>query len=104
MMQEKAVLVPRGLLLVAIGLLWLTGIFLGSFITMPPPIFLIGAGMALILCLLLWQYQQERMLLLLLFCLLAGTWRYSLALPANTPHSIAGYIGSSSLQIRGVLA
>ncbi|GHO91797.1 hypothetical protein KSF_018450 [Reticulibacter mediterranei] len=100
----KAVLVPRGLLLVAIGLLWLAGIFLGSFLTMPPLVFLIGAAMALILCLLLWQYQQERMLLLLLFCLLAGAWRYSLALPANTPHSIASYIGSPSLQIRGVVA
>lgn len=104
MMQEKVVLVPRGLLLVAIGLLWLAGIFLGSFITLPPLVFLIGAGMSLLLCALLWRYQQERMLLLLLFCLLAGAWRYSLALPANTPHSITGYIGSPSLQIRGVVA
>jgi ComEC/Rec2-related protein len=89
---------------VAIGLLWLAGIFLGSFITMPQPVFLIGAGMALILCLLLWRYPQERTLLLLLFCLLAGAWRYSFALPANTPHSIAGYIGAPSLQIRGEVA
>ena len=102
--HDKAVLVPRGMLLVAIGLLWLAGILLGSFIAVPPLVFLLGAGMALILCFLLWQYQQERILLLLLFCLLAGAWRYSLALPINTPHSIASYIGSLSLQIRGVVA
>jgi competence protein ComEC len=102
--DKEAVLVPRGMLLVAIGLLWLAGILLGSFITVPPLVFLIGAGMALILCFVLWHYQQERILLLLLFCLLAGAWRYSIALPANTPHSIASYIGSPSLQIRGVVA
>lgn len=103
-MQGKTIFVFQGMFLVAIGAIWLAGIFLASLITVPPLILLIGAGITLILLLPIWRDRQGRLMLLLLFCLLLGAWRYSIALPINTPQSIAAYIGQPSLQIRGTVA
>ena len=104
MHAKKTTLVPQGLFLVVTASLWLTGIFLGSVIALPPLILLTGAGATLVLLLPLWHDSQARLILFLLFCLLLGMWRYNSALPSNTPHSIASYIGPAQLTIRGTVS
>jgi ComEC/Rec2-related protein len=104
MHAEKTTLVPQGLFLVVTASVWLAGIFLGSVISLPPLILLTGAGATLVLLLPLWHDSQARLILFLLFCLLLGMWRYSSALPSNTPQSIATYIGSTQLHIRGTVS
>jgi hypothetical protein len=104
MEREKTTLVPRGSFLVAIGALWLAGIFLGSLISLPPLLLLIGAGATLLLLIPLWRDSQAVLILFLFFCLLLGMWRYSSALPVNTPQSIATYIGYTQIDIRGTVS
>lgn len=104
MQTEKTTLVPRGLFLVVTAASWLAGVFLGSLVAPPPLILLASAGATLVLLLPLWHTSQARLILFLLFCLLLGMWRYTSALPANTPQSIANYIGPAQLTIRGTVS
>ncbi|HZO72632.1 MAG TPA: ComEC/Rec2 family competence protein [Ktedonobacteraceae bacterium] len=93
----------QGLILVVVASAWLIGIFSASFLPLPLMILLIGGGTALIGSLLFWHDTQSRSLLLLVFCIILGAWRYSIALPNNDPQAITLFIGSSSLQIRGTV-
>ncbi len=104
MQTEKTTPVPRGVFLVVTASLWLAGIFLGSLISLPPLLLLASAGATFVLLLPLWHASQARVILFLLFCLLLGMWRYTSALPANTPQSIADYIGPAQLTIRGTVS
>jgi competence protein ComEC len=104
MQTEKTTLVPRGLFLVVTASLWLVGIFLGSLISPPPLLSLASAGVTLVLLLPLWHSSHARLILFLLFCLLLGMWRYTSALPTNTPQSIGSYIGPVQLDIRGTIS
>lgn len=94
----------QGLMLVVVASAWLVGIFSASLLPLAPVILFIGGGTALIGSLLFWHDKQSRFILLLVFCIILGAWRYSIALPDNDPQAIALFIGSGSLQIRGTVA
>lgn len=94
----------HGLMLVVVASAWLAGIVSASLLPLPPMMLLLGGGTALIGSLLFWHDQQSRSILLLVFCIILGAWRYTIALPNNDPQAVSLFIGSGPLQIRGTVA
>src|SRR5690348_16224278 len=106
MIQRSAFFIStRGLLLVAVAVAWITGIFLYSLLPLllSPSLLLIAAIGILLALLLLRPDMQSRIVLLLLACLLLGAWRYAIAFPANDPQSITTFIGQKNITVRGIV-
>jgi len=94
----------RGLWLVVIAIAWMAGIVLDKWLLAPAAFLLIGAGVALIVLIVLWRDQRARLLLLFVLWLLLGAWRYSIASPIGDPHAISAYIGSGKIDLQGSVA
>ncbi|GCE11600.1 ComEC/Rec2 family competence protein [Tengunoibacter tsumagoiensis] len=93
----------QGLLLVVLGSMWLVGMMIASWLALSALFLLAGMGILLITFLIVYPSRACRWLLLMLFCLLSGSWRYTIALPSNDPQQIASFIGSTKVTIRGVV-
>lgn len=94
----------HGLTLVALAGAWLSGILVASFFSISPPYFLIMAAIALLSTLFLRRTLIARLILLLIFSCTIGAWRYTEALPANDPQTIASHIGSQTIQVQGTVS
>lgn len=101
MQQEKTTFDLRGLDLVIVVGAWLIGILLNSWLLWPALTLLPGALVALLFGILLWRNPRSMLIMLTLFCLLLGAWRYSLASPVGDPQAIRAFIGPSKVEIKG---
>ncbi len=94
----------HGLMLGFIVGAWLTGMVGASLIALPPLALLVVAVLALLSLLPLRHHPQGRLLALLIAFFLFGAFRYLLALPSNTPHSISTLINAGSVQLQGTVS
>lgn len=94
----------HGLTLVALAGTWLTGILVASFFSISPFYYLVPAIIALLCAFFLRQKLTWRLTLLLIFSFMIGAWRYTESLPANDPQTIASHIGSSIIQVQGMVS
>ena len=104
MQQQETVFDLRGLTLVAIAGAWLAGILLSSWLPLPSLALLIGAIAAFICIIPLWRDSVGRLIMLSILFLLLGAWRYAIASPIGDPQAISAFIGSSKLEVRGIVA
>lgn len=91
----------HGLTLVVVAAACLAGIFLASLIQISPVSLLIGIVPALIGVPLLWNDNRGRIILLVVFSLLLGAWRYTIASPLNDPQAISSFIGRGKVEVQG---
>src|SRR5579884_3740330 len=99
----------RGLLLVVFAIAWITGILLNSWLHLPALPLLSGAGLIALSIATYWYLYRkslnwEILLLLALFWLLFGAWRYALSSPIGDPTAISAFIGQQNISIRGTVA
>ncbi len=94
----------HGLTLVALAGSWLTGILVASFFSISPFYYLVPAIIALLCAFFLRQELTWHLTLLLIFSFMIGAWRYTELLPANDPQTIASHIGSSTIQVQGMVS
>ncbi len=104
--SQNVTLHLRGMGLVLVVGAWLAGILVVAFavdtnIVVPAHLFLVGTGLALAFLAVWFRNVRVRFAFLLLFCLCAGGWRYTSALPANDPLQVTRFIGSEVLKVRG---
>ncbi len=102
--SKKAAIDLHGLVLVLVTASWLAGILLGSWVSLPAWIPLIGAAAALICVILFWRSDWGILLALIILWLMLGTWRYTFASPVGDPQAISAYIGQKKLDLQGTVA
>ncbi|HLJ34260.1 MAG TPA: ComEC/Rec2 family competence protein, partial [Ktedonobacteraceae bacterium] len=91
----------HGLTLVVVAAACLTGIFLASLIQISQVSLLIGIVPALIGVPLLWNDNRGRIILLVVFSLLVGAWRYTIASPIGDQQTISSFIGRGKVEVQG---
>lgn len=91
----------HGLTLVVVAVACLTGMFLASLVQFSPVSLVIGLVPALIGVPLLWNDDRGRIILLVVFSLLVGAWRYTIASPLNDPGTISTFIGTGKVEVQG---
>lgn len=101
MQQLKSVFELRGLTLVPVAGAWLLGILLESAFDLLWLLLCIGAVGALLAVILLWNDRLGRLTLLVVLFLLIGAARCALASPAADLQTLAPYLHSAKVQIRG---
>ena len=98
---EKTALDLRGLTLVVAIIAWVAGILLGNLIPTSSLLILIAACAALLALVIFWRDPLIRIFSLSIFCLLLGSWRYTIASPVGDVSAISASIGTGTLEIRG---
>ncbi|HJT58941.1 MAG TPA: ComEC/Rec2 family competence protein [Ktedonobacteraceae bacterium] len=94
----------HGLILVVVTVAWLAGILLGRREQIPALVSLIGAAIALISVIVFWRSDRGILLALIVLWFMLGAWRYAIVNPNGDPQAISTFIGSTKLEVRGMVA
>lgn len=94
----------HGLTLLLVAAACLTGMVVSSLLQISPLSLLIGIVPALIGVPLLWNDTRGRIILLIVFSLLVGVWRYASVSPQNDPNSIYWFVNKGKVEIQGSIS
>lgn len=99
--NEHTVFDLRGLTLVVATVAWVAGMLLGNIMHLSSLPLLIAACAAFLCLIFFWRNPRNRIVTLIILCLLLGFWRYTIASPLGDPNAISASIGTGTLEIRG---